>query len=141
MLVVGGKRLAAAVLVIAAAGCTGGGAGPSAGGKPVQGGTAVWAEGTGSAPNYIFPFVSSAYAGISNTLDFSYLMYRPLYWFDRGSQPVLNPSLSLASPPVFIGRKVTITLKHYMWSDGTPVTAQNVVFWLHMMLAVPQDYG
>jgi peptide/nickel transport system substrate-binding protein len=140
MLVVGGKRLAAAVLVIAAAGCTGG-TGAPAGAKPVPGGTAVLAEGSGSAPNYIFPFVSSAYAGVNNTVDFSFLMYRPLYWFGRGSQPLLNPSLSLANPPVFNGRKVTITLKHYGWSNGTPVTASNVVFWLHMMLAVPQHYG
>jgi peptide/nickel transport system substrate-binding protein len=141
MLVVGGKRLAAAVLVIAAAGCTGGGAGMTAGGKPVRGGTAVWAESPGAAPNYIFPFASSAYFGASNTVDFSYLMYRPLYWFGQGSQPVLNRSLSLATMPVFHGRKVTITLKHYMWSNGTPVTAENVVFWLNMMRAVPQDYG
>ena len=68
-------------------------------------------------------------------------MYRPLYWFGRGSQPLLNPALSLAGMPVFHGTKVTITLKHYRWSNGTPVTAGNVVFWLHMMLAVPQHYG
>ena len=107
----------------------------------MQGGTAVWAEEPGSAPDYIFPFASTAYFGVNNIVDFSFLMYRPLYWFGRGSQPVLNPSLSLAGMPVFNGRKVTITLKHYVWSNGTPVTAQNVVFWLHMMLAVPQDYG
>jgi peptide/nickel transport system substrate-binding protein len=141
MLAVGGKRLAAAVLVIAAAGCTGGGTGMSADGKLAQGGTAVWAESPGSAPNYIFPFASSAYFGASNTVDFSYLMYRPLYWFGRGSQPVLNAALSLATMPVFNGRKVTITLKHYRWSNGTAVTAENVVFWLNMMRAVPQDYG
>ncbi len=141
MLVVGGKRLAAAVLVIVAAGCTGGGTGVSAGGKLVQGGTAVWAESPGSAPNYIFPFASSAYFGVNNTVDFSFLMYRPLYWFGQGSQPRLNLPLSLASMPVFNGRKVTITLKHYMWSNGTPVTAENVVFWLNMMRAVPQHYG
>jgi len=141
MLVVGGKRLAAAVLVIAAAGCTGGGAGVSVGDRPVQGGTAVWAEGAGSAPDYIFPFASSAYFGVNNATDFSDLMYRPLYWFGRGGQPVLNLQLSLAGMPVFNGREVTITLKHYRWSNGTPVTAENVVFWLNMMLAVPQDYG
>jgi peptide/nickel transport system substrate-binding protein len=28
-----------------------------------------------------------------------------------------------------------------MWSDGTQVTAQDVMFWLNMMLAVPQDWG
>ena len=36
---------------------------------------------------------------------------------------------------------MTITLKHYRWSNGTPVTAQDVLFWLHMMLAVPNDWG
>ena len=27
---------------------------------------------------------------------------------------------------------MTITLKPYMWSNGTPVTAQDVMFWLNM---------
>lgn len=136
-------RLAAAAVVVAAAvaGCTGGHTNTSASGTPVRGGTAVWAEEPGAAPDYIFPFEGSAYFGINNAFDFSYLMYRPLYWFGYGSQPVLNPSLSLANPPIFHGRKVTITLKRYLWSNGTPVTAQNVVFWLNMMLAVPQDFG
>ena len=38
----------------------------------------------------------------------------------------------MANPPVFQGAKVTITLKHYMWSNGSPVTAQDVMFWLNM---------
>ena len=57
------------------------------------------------------------------------------------AQPTVNNSLSLANPPSFSGTKVTITLKHYMWSNGTPVTAQDVKFWLDMLLAVPQDWG
>jgi ABC-type transport system substrate-binding protein len=28
-----------------------------------------------------------------------------------------------------------------MWSNGTPVTAQNVMFWLNMELDIPADYG
>ena len=36
---------------------------------------------------------------------------------------------------------MTITLKHYMWSNGTQVTAQDVMFWLNMELAEPADYG
>ena len=107
----------------------------------MQGGTAVWAEEPDSAPDYIFPFLSTAYFGVDNIDYFTQLMYRPLYWFGSGGRPVLNPALSLADPPTFHGRNVTITLKHYRWSNGTPVTAQNVVFWLHMMLAVPKDWG
>ena len=56
-------------------------------------------------------------------------------------QPTVNNSLSLANPPMFNGDKVTITLKHYMWSNGTQVTAQDVMFWLNMVLAVPADCG
>jgi peptide/nickel transport system substrate-binding protein len=46
----------------------------------------------------------------------------------------------VASPAVFSGRNVTINLKNYKWSDGTQVTAQDVMFWINMDLAVPQDW-
>ena len=40
------------------------------------------------------------------------------------------------------GKTVTITLKHFMWSNGQPVTAQNIAFWLNMEQAVGDiDYG
>ncbi len=113
----------------------------SSSGTAVTGGTAVWALPPSTTPNYIFPFESSAYISVVNSDNFAQLMYRPLYWFGQNGQPVLNNSLSLANMPTFNGTKVTITLKHYLWSNGTQVTAQDVVFWLNMMLAVPQDWG
>ncbi len=88
-----------------------------------------------TTPNYIFPMTSSAYISVT-TEHFSQLMYRPLYWFGNGSKPLLNPSLSLASEPTWSGNTATITLKHYMWSDGTPVTSTDVMFWLNMLKAV-----
>jgi peptide/nickel transport system substrate-binding protein len=131
-----------AALAVAAAGCSStGSSAPLTGGTPVSGGTAVFAELGSTPPNYIFPFTSSAYISIVNLNDFSYLLYRPLYWFANGVQPTMNPSLSLANAPTFSGRQVTINLKNYKWSDGTPVTASNVMFWINMMLAVPQDWG
>ena len=99
------------------------------------------AEPPSVTPNYIFPFASSVYASNENIFDFDWLMYRPLYWFGDGAQPTVNNSLSLANPPAFSGTKVTITLKHYLWSNGTQVTASDVKFWLDMLLAVPQDWG
>ncbi len=102
----------------------------------LAGGTAVFAEQPLDAPDYIFPFASSAYDTVANVDDFQYLLYRPLYWFGDGAQPTLNTRLSLADPPVVSGRKVTITLKHYEWSDGSQVTATDVAFWLHMEQAV-----
>jgi peptide/nickel transport system substrate-binding protein len=134
----------AALLALVAAGCSssssGSGSTPT-GGTPVKGGTAVWAEPPSSTPSYIFPYVNSANISNLNLFDFQYLMYRPLYWFGQNGQPVVDPSLSLASLPQVSGRTVTITLKPYKWSDGTTVTAQDVMFWLNMELAEPANYG
>jgi peptide/nickel transport system substrate-binding protein len=141
-----GRLLAAGAVALAvvAAGCSSGGGGSSgsaSGGAPVKGGTAVWAEPPAETPSYIFPYMDSADISNVNLFDFQYLMYRPLYWFGNGDQPTVNYKLSLANPPTFSGNKVTINLKHYMWANGTPVTAQDVVFWLHMELAEPASLG
>ena len=69
-------------------------------------------------------------------------MYRPLYWFGEGSQPLMNGSLSLADAPTWSGNTATIKLKHYVWSDGSPVTTADVMFWINMLKAVgPTDWG
>jgi peptide/nickel transport system substrate-binding protein len=133
----------AIALALAAAGCssssnnnTG-----SSSGTPINGGTAVFALPPATTATYIFPYMSSTVISNMNLFYFQYLMYRPLYWFGQNGQPVQNNSLSLANPPKFNGRNVTITLKNYKWSNGQPVTAQNVMFWLNMETAVPEDYG
>jgi peptide/nickel transport system substrate-binding protein len=103
-------------------------------GRP-GGGTVVWAEAPGITPNWIFPFMSITNFSVANTEQFQYLMYRPLYWFGSGSQPVLNPALSLAYPPVYEGgNKVVVRLKDYRWSEnGEPVDATSVLFWMNLM--------
>ncbi len=132
----------AVALALAAGGCAGGGASRTpASGTPVTGGTAVLAEPPASVPDYIWPYTSSADFSDINTWNLQDLMYRPLYWFGQDGQPVVNYPLSLANPPAYNGATVTITLKHYLWSNGTPVTAQDVVFWLNMELAEPANYG
>jgi len=123
-------------LALVAGGCTGtstGSGGTAPADAKIKGGTAVWALPPASAPNYIFPFESSAYLSTYNNLSFAQLMYRPLYWFGNGAQPLLNSSLSLANPPTWSGKTVTITLKHYMWSNGSPVTTRDVMFWINML--------
>jgi peptide/nickel transport system substrate-binding protein len=127
-----------AALALVAGGCTS--SKTATGTTPLKGGTAVFAEPPASPPDYIFPFMTAALSSNVNLFDFTYLMYRPMYWFGQGTQPVFNPSLSLASAPVFSGRNVTINLKNYKWSDGTAVTAQDVMFWINMMKGVPQDW-
>src|ERR1700683_5616164 len=123
--------LGAAALALVAGACSSTSSSTSssaASGAPVQGGTAVMAEAPSTPPNYIFPFASSVYASNTNIFDLDWLMYRPLYWFGNGAPATVNNSLSLANPPTFNGTKVTITLKTYMWSNGTPVTASDVKF-------------
>jgi peptide/nickel transport system substrate-binding protein len=128
-------------LALVVAGCSSSPSSSSSGTTAVTGGTAVWAEPPSSVPTYIFPYVDSANISNLNLFDLQYLMYRPLYWFGQNGQPVANNTLSVANPPVVSGRNVTITLKHYMWSNGTQVTAQDVMFWLNMEKALPADYG
>jgi len=136
---------AGALLVIALAACSSGassGGGGPAGGTKQVGGTATWALNPSAVPNYIFPFASSTYFSTVNSEEFQYLMYRPLYWFGNGASPTLSASLSLADPPVYRGRQVTITMKGWKWSNGETVSAQDLLFWIHMMQAVANgDWG
>ena len=132
---------AVAALALVAAGCSSSSPSATTGAKQ-SGGTAVMAEPPATVPNYIFPFTSSSYISVINSGYFSQLMYRPLYWFGNNGQPLLNGSLSLANAPSWSGNTATITLKHYMWSDGTPVTTTDVMFWLNMLKAVgTTDWG
>jgi peptide/nickel transport system substrate-binding protein len=133
--------LCAAALAIGAAGCATSASTSPVSDEPVTGGTAVLAEPPSTTPNYIWPYTGSADFSDINTDNLQYLLYRPLYWFGENGQPTVNYPLSLADPPTFDGDKVTITLKHYMWSNGTQVTAQDVVFWLNMELAEPANFG
>jgi peptide/nickel transport system substrate-binding protein len=140
------RRMLAAVAGVAAvalvaAGCGSGSSPSSAGTTPVTGGTAVFAEPPATTPNYIFPYTSSEFISDVDIFNLQYLLYRPLYWFGRSGKPNVNPSLSLANPPAFSGNKVTITLKPYKWSNGAPVTATDVMFWLNMETADPTDFG
>jgi len=111
--------------------------GPSGGATRHRGGTATWAEAPGARPDYIFPFMNLAYFTVANVKQFQYLMYRPLYWFGTGGQPILGPSLSLADTPVYSDGDTTVVvkLKPYRWSDGETVTAQDVMFWMNMLHA------
>jgi len=136
---------ACAALALAVVGCSSSGSpsgrGP-AGGTRVTGGTATWALNPSAVPNYIFPFASSTYFSTVNSEEFQYLMYRPLYWFGNGASPTLNTSRSLAYAPVYHGRQVTITMKGWKWSNGETVSAQDLLFWIHMMQAVANgDWG
>ncbi len=106
-----------------------------------SGATVTFAEQPATIPNYIFPMMPSQVAGNVNST-FQYLMYRPLYSYGKNGQPVLNEQDSLALPPVYSAHdtKVTIQLKRWKWSDGTPITARDVIFWINLLRANKTTY-
>jgi peptide/nickel transport system substrate-binding protein len=128
---------AAAAMLLAACGSSSSSSTSSSSGTKVSGGTATFAEGAGASPNYIFPLTSSQFFSVDNLSQFQILMYRPLYFFGVGSTPEINYQLSIGNPPVYSNNDttVTITLKHYMWSDGEPVTSRDVIFWMNLLEA------
>jgi peptide/nickel transport system substrate-binding protein len=137
---------AAAVVValtalLAACGGSSGSSSPS--GKAVKGGTAYFAEQPLTPPNYIFPLVSGEYYTGANTADLQTLLYRPLYWFGDQGNPGADYALSLADAPVYSdnNRVVTITLKPNSWSDGEPVSARDVGFWINLLKANTADWA
>ncbi|MDQ1721837.1 MAG: peptide/nickel transport system substrate-binding protein [Pseudonocardiales bacterium] len=115
----------------------------AAGGAPVRGGSVAWAGQPGFPPATIFPFTPPERIGIRNLFEFQALMYRPLYWLGRNGKPEVDPDLSLAEPPEWSadGRTVTVTLKPWKWSNGEPICADNVMFWVNMMVVKGPRYG
>jgi peptide/nickel transport system substrate-binding protein len=100
----------------------------------------------GSTANDIYPLVTGPQYTPYNMQDFQYLMYRPLLWDGGvpGDEFGLVPSLSLSSAPVYTNGDtvVTITLKkNFYWSDGTPVTARDVTFFMNLCVADKNNYG
>jgi peptide/nickel transport system substrate-binding protein len=111
---------------------------PSAAASPIKGGTATWAELPSSPPNWIFPMMTLAYFSVSNSQDFQYLMYRPMYYFGgNNTSPTVAYNLSPADAPIYSngGTTIVINLKGWKWSNGETVDANDVIFWLNMMSA------
>jgi peptide/nickel transport system substrate-binding protein len=133
----------AAALGLTACAPSGGPGSGSASGPPERGGTAYFAEQPLTPPTYIFPLVSGQYFTITNTSDFQTLLYLPLYWYGDQDSTSVDYRLSLGNPPVYSdgNRVVTITLKHYLWSDGETVSARDVGFWINLLKANKADWA
>jgi len=107
-----------------------------------HGGTVRYAEPPGVIPDYIFPFMTATNDSTTTVDDLQDLLYRPLYWFGQDGEPSLDPSLSLAEPPVYSDddQTVTVSLKTYRWSDGETVDATDVVFFLNLLHAEKNNW-
>ena len=105
-------------------------------------GTITVAAPPNSAPTWILPLVTGAANSVFTVPEFDYNQYRPLYWFTDGTAPKEDPSMSLANDPVWSNgdKTVSFTLKsNYKWSDGQPVTSQDVLFWWYQLKAALKE--
>jgi peptide/nickel transport system substrate-binding protein len=130
---------------LAIAACSGGSTPPSSGaGKTVHGGTVTMAYPPGTEPVDIFPMFPASDDTTQEIFWFVEQMWRPLYWFgNTAGGMTFNSALSLANPPVFSNgdKTVTITMKHWEWSDGRPITTRDVEFWMNLLMANKSQYA
>ncbi|QEC50433.1 peptide ABC transporter substrate-binding protein [Baekduia soli] len=144
--------VAVAATAALAAGCGGGkpvdtgqhapaGAGGTSGGAALT--SATFAEPPNSPTYYIFPLTPLTNYNGNNDAQFQDLIYRPLYWFGKDGTPGFNDRLSLADTPTYRdgGRTAVVKLKPYKWSDGTPITSRDVVFWMNLLVAAKDNWA
>jgi peptide/nickel transport system substrate-binding protein len=103
--------------------------------QAVKGGTAVIALATQTSPNWFFPELSAAAFSDVNTQVDS-MLYRPLIMFNQHDQIDYARSLVSNISSNASGTRYVLTLSHkYSWSNGHPITAQDVAFTAGIMQA------
>jgi peptide/nickel transport system substrate-binding protein len=105
-------------------------------------GTITVAAPPNSAPTWILPMITAADNSVYDVYEFDQQMYRPLYWLVNGVEPTEDAALSLASDPVWSDgdTSVSFTLKSSAkWSNGKPLTSQDVLFWYYMLKAALKE--
>ncbi len=125
-----------AALILAA--CSGGSSGASGTGSTAsKGGVVTFAETPEGQPTWILPFYSGEFFTIQEQGWFESMMWPPLFNQANGQSPVVSYAHSLGNQPVYSdnGTVVTLTLKHWKWSDGKPITTRDIMFWLNLLKA------
>jgi peptide/nickel transport system substrate-binding protein len=141
------KRRVAAALATTGA-ILAGGAAASATPRPVSepaqamSGIIKYAEEPGGSPNYIFPETSSANQSLYNNSQFINLMW-PLVYTPAPVEPVMDYKNSMAYPPQVSNHDTTFTvhLRHWMWSDGQPLTGRDLTFYINLGKAMGATWG
>ncbi len=141
-----GAAIATVSLTLAACGGAGStaniGVGSSAPhGHLVNGGTVTEAEAPGGTPNFLFPVVPA-----TNENGYNVNLQEPLWpylvYLGDGDQAAVDPQESLYSSITYADNdtKVTIVLKPWKWSDGTPITSRDFTFFLNLVKAAGQNW-
>lgn len=103
---------------------------------PKRSGTVTISDPPQLTPNYIFPLIDPGGGFTQNVLWFDNLLFPPLYTFGIDGKPTdISSALSLAYPPTYLDHntEVEIRLRPRNWSDGQPVTARDIEFWINLL--------
>jgi peptide/nickel transport system substrate-binding protein len=108
-------------------------------GSKVSGGTVYFTEGAQNTPNYIFPMYNFTVCSTTNANQLMALLYRGLYQYGDNYNPTVDYAHSIGQKPTISGdgKTYTVKLNNFKWSDGEPVTARQMVFWMNLMKASP----
>lgn len=108
-----------------------------------EGGVLKIAQNSGADPNDILPIVTAANSSVYDINQFNQLSWRPLFWSPKGSIPEIDYSQSMtdAAPTVSAdGKTFTVKLNgKYTWSDGSPVTTADVIFFVDELKAAVKE--
>jgi peptide/nickel transport system substrate-binding protein len=133
--------LTVGTLALAACSGTGGSGGTIGGGSAatsghvIRGGVVTEAQ-VAASPNFIFPIVPG-----TNENGYNVNLQQPLWPFlvysGEGSSASIDPQESMDSSITYSNgdRTVTIVLKPWRWSDGTPVTSRDFTFFFNLLKA------
>lgn len=121
---------------------------PPAASSHVPGGTVTFGMAAGATPTYIFPITPGANSSVYTASFFQNLMWLPMWQTPVSDKLDVNYATSLASKPTFSNGNKTITINmksNFKWSNGQPVDAQDVIFFIDLVKAAvklsPANYG
>jgi peptide/nickel transport system substrate-binding protein len=101
-------------------------------------GTAIIPNGIGlgspAAPTGLNPVI-----GTTTNLQTGLLLYRPLVWPGPDAREDTSRSLAAAIEALDNNTRFRVTLKAWRWSDGTPITADDVLFGWQQIVQLGPD--
>jgi peptide/nickel transport system substrate-binding protein len=110
---------------------------PAAGTPSGTVGSITYALLPGTVPDWILPMPTASSNTAYNVFNFEWQMWPPLYYAPHGSTATIDTALSVANAPVWSNgdKTMSITLKHWRWSDGQPLSAKDLLFTFEMIQA------
>jgi peptide/nickel transport system substrate-binding protein len=131
-----------AVMLAACSGSSGGSTNPNSGASgPAEHGGTVNMAWVGASPNFVFPLTPATNSNGYNE-NLVTPMWPMLVYAGDGGKSIVNPQESLFSSMTWSNsdRTVSIVLKPWKWSDGTPITSRDFTFTYNLLKSADGDW-